>query len=175
MTDKERLIDYLYGEMTVEERAAFEEQLRINPSLKRELDQLSESRTFLAELPDVQPPAMIVPLRTSKKRWLKWGIAAGIAASIILLLDVLNFQIRTTEKGLALSFGEETSTPLKSQSFVALEDVRQLLKDQESAHQQDLERLDSVWQNRILAQEKENSKSNADPVCQLQKPAISRT
>ena len=63
MNQEEKLIDYLYGEMTAAEKRTFEQELQQNPALQKELEMLQESRDFLGDLPDVQPPATVVTFK----------------------------------------------------------------------------------------------------------------
>jgi predicted transcriptional regulator len=158
MNDKEKLIDYLNGEMDELEKSAFEQELVQNPALQRELEELQDSRDFLAELPDIEAPSKIIPLKSKPLRWKKWLAPIGIAASLLLLFDLFNFQINTTNNGWAITFGEDaqtTKTPATApNNYVTIEDVQQLLESREQAHRQDLLMMDSLWQKRLLAQEK---------------------
>lgn len=65
MNQEEKLIDYLYGEMTSAEKQAFEQKLQQNPALQKDLEALQESRIFLADLPEVQPPATVITLKVT--------------------------------------------------------------------------------------------------------------
>ena len=152
MNQEEKLIDYLYGEMTAAEKQAFEKELQQNPALRQELEALQESRIFLADLPEVQPPAMVITLKRKPLQWRKWAIPAGIAASLLLLLQVFGFQATTTENGLTFSFGTPIEKPVKTirpvSDNITLADVQQLIEKSELVHQQQLLLLDSIWQNR---------------------------
>jgi len=153
MNQEEKLIDYLYGEMTAAEKQAFEQELQLNPALQKELTALQESRTFLADLPEVQPPATVVTLKRKKWQWRQWAIPAGIAASLLLLLQLFNFQATTRENGLTFSFGtpkEKLITPTTEP--ITLAEVQQLIGKREIVHQQQLLLLDSIWQNRQMQQ-----------------------
>lgn len=157
MNTEEKLIDYLYGEMSAAEKAAFEEELQRNPELQKELAELQESRTFLADLPDVQPPATIVALKPKRLKWQRWAIPAGIAASLLILLELFNFQVVTTENGFAFSFGETKEQiqelPAEKPQYVTISEVQQLLESRAKAYQSDALLRDSIWQNRMNQQE----------------------
>lgn len=51
-TNISELIDYLYGDLTQMEKEAFEEKLRSNPELRKELDELSTARKGLSAIGD---------------------------------------------------------------------------------------------------------------------------
>ena len=152
MNQEEKLIDYLYGEMTPPEKQAFEQELQQNPTLQKELDALQESRRFLADLPEVQPPATVITLKRKPFQWRKWAIPASIAASLLLLLQVFDFRATTTANGLTFSFGkpiEKSVMPIPpTPDNITLAEVQQLVKKSELVHQQQLLLLDSIWQNR---------------------------
>ena len=152
MNQEEKLIDYLYGEMTSAEKQAFEQKLQQNPALQKDLEALQESRTFLADLPEVQPPATVITLKRAPFPWKRWAIPASIAASLLLLLQLFDFQATTTENGLTFSFGtpvEKPMTPILPPSDnITLAEVQQLIVKREAVHQQQSLLLDSIWQKR---------------------------
>lgn len=153
MNQEEKLIDYLYGEMTAAEQRAFEQELAQNPVLRKELEALQESRLFLADLPEVKPPATVVTLKRKPLKWRKWAIPAGIAASLLLLLQLFDFQATTTPNGLTFSFGTPIEKPvMPTPDNINLADVQQLIEKREAVHQEQLLLLDSIWQNRQLEQ-----------------------
>ena len=155
MNQEEKLIDYLYGEMTAAEKQAFEQELAQNPSLQKELEALQESRAFLSELPEVQPPATMVELKPNPSKWRKWIIPTGIAASLLILLELFSFQVVSTPNGLTFSFGEPMEKPaIKTPDYVTYAEVQQLLESKETAYRKDLLLRDSIWQNRIDQQDK---------------------
>lgn len=157
MNPEEKLIDYLYGEMNAFQQAAFEEELAQNPELQQELAELQASRSFLADLPDIQPPATIVSLKPKRLKWQRWAIPAGIAASLLILLELFNFQAVTTENGFAFSFGDTKEiakeNPIVAPQYVTIAEVQQLLESREKAYRADVLLRDSLWQNRMNTQE----------------------
>ena len=120
MNQEEKLIDYLYGEMTPAERWAFEQELQQHPTLQKELEDLQESRAFLSDLSDVQPPTPVVALRQKRRSWQKWAIPASIAASLLLLLQLFDFQVTKTENGLTFSFGKPMEKPITDEAKAEL-------------------------------------------------------
>ena len=100
MNQEEKLMDYLYGEMSASEKQAFEKELANNPTLKAALAELQGSREFLADLPDIQPTTKVVTLIAKKDNWRKWVIPLSMAASFLLLLKMIDFQAVKTRVGL---------------------------------------------------------------------------
>lgn len=153
---EEKLIDYLYGEMNATERCAFEQELQQNPSLQTELAALQASRDFLVDLPEVKPPALIVEYQPKISIWRKWIIPVGIAASLLLLLQLFDFQVNKTPNGIAFSFGslkeqkEAITKPIPE--YITVAAVEQLIDNRAAAHRKELLLLDSIWQARQAAQ-----------------------
>ncbi|MEM1121098.1 MAG: hypothetical protein AAGJ18_11670 [Bacteroidota bacterium] len=156
MNQEERLIDYLYGEMNAAEKAAFERELAQNPELQKELVELQDSRQFLVDLPDVPPPATILPLKTKQLSWRRWAIPVSIAAAFLLLLKIVDFQVVATENGIALSFGEPNEVTTKSSEnkpqYVTVGEMQQLLERQDKAYQKTALLRDSLWQRNMNQQ-----------------------
>jgi hypothetical protein len=100
--EETRMADYLLGQMTAEERQAFEEWLLVHPQAQSEFEQL---RTMLAELIDafpqeVQPPKHLrrnllqaaaslpspSPSRSARQTWWPWATTAVFASVAALLI-----------------------------------------------------------------------------------------
>lgn len=143
MSQETKLIDYLYGEMTPIEKQLFEEELANNPELQKELSALQGSRDFLADLSDVTPSVKVVALKPKPRRWLQWLVPVGIAASLLLLFKMVDFQSDTTEMP----------------NYITVTEVQQLLESQKIAHQKELLLMDSIWQNRMVQQEQTMQKN----------------
>lgn len=56
---EDRLMDYLYEELTDEESAAFEEELRHHPDLQAEVSAHRRTRSAFARLPEVEVPHLV--------------------------------------------------------------------------------------------------------------------
>ena len=157
MNQEEKLIDYLYGEMSETEKQAFEQELKNNPALKAELAALQEGRDLLSDLSDVQPPTKVVALKSKSVDWRKWAIPLSIAASFLLLLKIVDFQAVKTKNGFALSFGLEEQIeekqPLVTPNYATVAEVQQLMESREAAYRKELLARDSVWQARLEIQE----------------------
>jgi hypothetical protein len=130
---KQRMMDYLYGEMPPQEKASFEEELRDNPAWQEELDGLQQLRSALTSLEEVEKLAPVI-LSTQAKghgrlskdtiRWFKPVIA--VAASFILifmLAYVTDLHLQKMENGWYLSFGP-------APDLMNTEQVRQLIRDE---------------------------------------------
>lgn len=172
---KPDLIGYLYGELTEEERRAVEQWLRQHPEAQQELDELQETRSRIAHLPEVQPSAPMYSLpvaqtNVARRRWVSW---AGVAAAAILvLLVVLNTSITVSKQGMTIAFGQpilvETPAPTpvdnqqwKEQLTEALALNNALFEQQLDSIQQKLQQqlaqnqqvLLSRWQTQSVAQD----------------------
>lgn len=113
-------MDYLYGEMSDQERKEFEAFLEANPSAKAELEAFQEVRQHLPadDAPAASPPIMVMQPRqpAAPKRWLgrQW---LGVAAAVLLLLltfSWLQVRMEWTDHSMVLSFGE--ATPPKTEA-----------------------------------------------------------
>lgn len=157
MNQEEKLMDYLYGEMSAQEKEAFEQELKNNPALKAELDELQSSRDFLADLPDVQPVKKVVALQSKRGNWRKWAMPLSVAASFLLLLKIVDFHAVKTENGYNFSFGEVAQVsekqPIVSPNYVTVSEVQQLMESRDAAYRKALLARDSIWQIRLSAQE----------------------
>ena len=157
MNQEEKLMDYLYGEMTTSEKLAFEQELKNNPALKAELDALQGSRDFLADLPDIQPPTKVVTFKSRSVDWRKWAFPLSVAASFLLLLKIVDFQAVKTKNGFAFSFGQVEQIEEKqvsvSPNYATVAEVQALMENREVAYRQELLKRDSIWQVRLKMQE----------------------
>lgn len=91
--DRELLSAYIDNELTPTERAALEQRLRVEPSLRRELAELRTVRDLLREQPWVTPPrtftltpemAGVRRRRFSLSGW--WQPLSGLAALVLVIL-----------------------------------------------------------------------------------------
>lgn len=153
MDEKERLIDYLYGEMTETERREFEDLLSRDEELRVELNTLRQTRQQLAELPGIQPEATVVTIEAHRPGWAKWTWRAGTAVAVILLLALLNPRLEIGGNGLMLTLGN----PSVEKEEVKAENVLAGFQAQLDKRDRELERkllqLDTQWQNRLTERE----------------------
>ncbi len=164
--DNTRLLDYLYGEMSAAEKAAFGKELQNDEELAQELNELRGVQDALGSLEDkeVVPPSFIfndekpktVPFAQSDAfRWVG-SIAAGLA---ILLVSayVLNFHVATNESGVQLGFGQPQ---IASSNQVNKEDVQSWMKevmaDYDANTSAQLVSLEDKLTSKIDSQDQEN-------------------
>lgn len=111
----ERLVDFLYGEMTKQEEDEFLEQLEARPDLKEELSRLSALKRGLDRLESPEPPAMaIAAIKTAARQelerelavqpsWTAWlatlilkpQFGLGLAAMMVVAVGVYMLQQAT--------------------------------------------------------------------------------
>lgn len=107
-----KLMDYLYGEMSAQEKEDFEKELTQSPELQAELAEMQGTQEILQVEPEISPPQPLI-LDTSPKQGKIWTLPRGmlkIAASILILfLFAYLFQLKISlEHGaLSIRFGEE--------------------------------------------------------------------
>ncbi len=76
----EQLADYLAGEMTADERAAFEQQMRRDPALARQVQELRQTLGLVEQTWRVTSPASATPLvRRSWRPLLRYAAAIALA------------------------------------------------------------------------------------------------
>ncbi len=108
---RERLMDYLYDEMSEQERKEFEKHLENNPGLRDELKELKGTRSLLGKVSMEAPqqPDFNMPPKPNS-----WGassyVKTALAAAAALLVGVMMFafadlQFGQTEHGYYLTFG----------------------------------------------------------------------
>ncbi len=118
-----RLIDYLYGNLTQKEKDAFEEKLKADPELRKELDDLLIARKGLGSLGDqeVMDP-YVFQAGQNRSLWnnpvnrpvsiaLRYVVA--IAASLFIFLSIGYFTRASVQFGkgsVTLSFGERDNS-----------------------------------------------------------------
>lgn len=154
-----QMMDYLYGEMTGQERREYELWLDQNPEIRQEISELQTSRQWLADVEEVSPQPMLVDLAPKRVISLKWIYRAGAAAAVLLALWLFNFQIRTDRGGVILSFGHPDSIqqPEQTEPDVIPADVwEKVLAEQQLMLENKLVQMDSSWQNRLTAMQQEN-------------------
>lgn len=101
----EQLMDYLYGELSAQEKAAFEQQLQNDPKLQQELRDFQSTRTMLQQVEEMQPKATVVELKPKpvvSMRAVKWLSAA---AAVALLLLVGKPSMEVSSNGFMIAFG----------------------------------------------------------------------
>jgi hypothetical protein len=157
MNKQDRLMEYLYGEMSGEERAAFERELSCDPSLRDELEAMRRTREMLAGLPEVEPAARVLRISNPVSSWKRWGIRAGVAAAVLLLLLAFNARLEWTGRGLVFALGqpspERAAPEAGTDPDAMIAALGQLLERREQEMDARLQSLDSAWQHRLLRRE----------------------
>ena len=145
---KTQLIDYLYNEMSAEEKIAFEIKLKADPALKRELDELQGVRQVIqAEREVVMPVQTIQPMRKKKNGVHPMVLnLLAIAASLALLMIVgslSNFHVQKRDGQFVLGFGTNHSIeqPTTNPNFETMvgSQINQLRNDMELLISQKME------------------------------------
>lgn len=125
---RERLIAYLYGEMTEEESKSFVHLLESDATLREEFEELRGAREILAGWRVPEPTPSFVFLNETAGRpegaekWWKrfsflrgaggFGLGLATAAAAALILAFTGFRVERLDGGLAFRFGEEKQTGL---------------------------------------------------------------
>lgn len=114
---KEKLMDYLYGELSPEEQVAFENNLNAHPELLQELNELRNTRSQMAmKDKEVLDPFLVgqggnsmwVTARVFSNVLLKPAMGLAAAISLVLLIGyVTSLDISTQDGYLNVSFGKQ--------------------------------------------------------------------
>lgn len=140
MTEKEiknRLMDYLYGEMSAAEKNQFERDLKDHPEMQAELRELQDTRKLLGSKPIDVPPKKLLMLnlpdhtKTSYPRITKSVLAVAATLLItVFALSFVNMQVDQTEAGFHVSFGEPpASQPDQPEQQITEEEIYELISD----------------------------------------------
>ncbi|PHN04293.1 anti-sigma factor family protein [Flavilitoribacter nigricans] len=154
-----QMMDYLYGEMTDQDRREYELWLDQNPSVRQEIEEMQTSRQWLADVETVQPSPLLVELKPQTGISRAWLYRAGAAAAVLLALWMFNFQIRTDQGGVILSFGNpvlQQPQPVEETDAIPAAVWEKFLAEHQQKLEQQLLSMDSSWQNRMVAMQKEN-------------------
>lgn len=170
--DESTLIDYLYEELSQQEREQVHQYLEQNPGVKKELEELKEVRTIMGKLPDneVAEPTFIFDRNevvVVKRNILEssfFKTMASIAASIVLVILTgyfTNAHISYSDSTLNIGFGviEPVSTP----SEITKEEVRSWMQQTMAENNTDiLDKIDDVEDH--LSKKFNQHKSDQDNV-----------
>lgn len=115
-------MDYLYDEISEEEKSKLETYLENNPELREELDELKETRSLLQKMPEADPAQQLLVVEPRERTFAQWWqeaksllprsfigkTALAAAASLILFLfvgSVAQLHVDTSGDGVAVSMG----------------------------------------------------------------------
>ena len=114
------LLDYLYGEMSEQERKEFERKLQVDSKLQEEYKELAAIRDDLGKLKDkeiMEPFSAWGRPRTTqwwagshRRKIIVFRPVTAVAASLVILFMVgyfTNFSLSLTEDGFKLGFGQQ--------------------------------------------------------------------
>ncbi len=153
---RELLMDYLYEEITKEDKAKLERYLQSHPELQQELKELQATRSLLKKAPKMEENDKILAFKPKNRSFAEWwGQAYGllpystlgktvlaIAACIILAfigLSAANLHIHSSESGFSVNLGyahqrkPEPQTSHEHFSDVQKADIIQLIQHNDSA------------------------------------------
>ena len=133
MSNKEeiqnRMMDYLYDEMTPSEKKEFEKILEARPDLRKELNELRETAGLLASnpsaVPDYKPAFLTISNESENRRNNKIKTLfspavktlLGVAASILLILfgsSLAGLEMGQSEHGFYITFGQPPAQQIES-------------------------------------------------------------
>jgi len=119
---KSKLIDYLYDEMTEEERQEFKKILSESPDLQRDLKEMQSTRNLLQDEPGEIPHKDLLLINPetaeretnaeAKPKRISFYLKTAAAIAAVILLTVtsfafVNLQVQQTEHGVLISFGDQ--------------------------------------------------------------------
>lgn len=161
---KERMMAYLYDELSVQEKQAFEQEMEEHPDLKQELKELQQTRGLLgiAYHQKVSTPPIQQLLHQEKKGTnsnpFKW--VGSIAASLLIILFAAKFSglnISSNEYGTNISFNSNSND---NGDYIHKDQVKSMIDNSLVAYDQKLSKqLDerSNEQKELIHDELENS------------------
>lgn len=139
-------MDYLYDEMSDEQKKEFEKKLEENPGLKKEFEELRSTSEMLQAVPVETPSLKLVMMapegdqkektkESSNRNFLKKypGLTTVLAAAACLLIILMGaaftgLNVGQTEQGFYLTFGEAPDPqPEVIQQGLSEEEVRDMI------------------------------------------------
>ncbi|WP_234568890.1 anti-sigma factor family protein [Rhodohalobacter sp. 614A] len=143
---KNLFMDYLYDEMTDEQKAEFEKKLDKNPDLKKEFEELKSTNQLLQKVPMETPSLKLVMMapehdqkekikESSNKNFLKKypGLTTVLAAAACLLIILMGaaftgLNVGQTDQGFYMTFGEaQNLQPEIIQQGLSEQEVRDMI------------------------------------------------
>jgi len=146
------LMGYLYGEISEEERQKVEVWLAEHPEEEAELEQLRETRSWLATAPPAPPQKspLFVEESAPRRRFptLAWMSAA--AAVLLLLLVTIGTEVDFTGNGMQITFGK-TRTETITEDWQ--QELLQTLAEKDRAAEQRLDSMQHAMQQQLMQQQ----------------------
>jgi len=134
--DNNKIMDYLYGEMSESDQIQFEKEMDRNEALRKEVQSLKEVRSFLQEHKEEAIPSSTVVIENPSRvfRISKWW---AVAASLLLLLmagKILDFRVTAGDGQLVMGFGplEENKIVQPQEPELTVEQLEEILAELKS-------------------------------------------
>ena len=144
-----RLMDYLYDEMEPEERREFEEILRNDPDLQKELNEMQATRNLLQEDNDkIKPEKLLLiqpetvqsaekesPESSGPATFFVLKTVAAVAAAVLVTVAIFSFanlQITQTDSGTLISFGDSSqpvAEPADAEAFITEDEFYAMMNE----------------------------------------------
>ncbi len=162
-------MDYLYDEISDEDKTKLETYLELNPDLRNELKQLEQTRSVLQQMPDPDPAQQLLVMEPRERSFSQWWqqaknllpqsllgkTAFATAAGLILFFflgSLAQLHIGTAGSGVTISLGQnpatsETLSPEQADALVNQireENAAMLSEYAEAINQQNEEQLQQV-------------------------------
>ena len=145
------LMDYLYGEIDEDRRKELEQQIKDDPDLHRELEELQQTRMMMLKIPMREPARKRLTVRTEEQGFNRWlqdvrrvflphstagRTAIAIAALFLMtffLASVAKLQVSAHENGWAVTFGSEPPVIQQGVDTEMLDEIIVLLRQENLA------------------------------------------
>lgn len=148
--NRDKIMDYLYGEMEQSERLEFEKILTNDHNLQAELQGFKQIRSFLGESKDLipQPINMVVKTTSTPRRISPWWAVAASLLVLMLAGKILDFRIESHESHLVIGFGpmemdHENLHTDTDEKYASLQNSIESLRNQLASQQIPSELLES--------------------------------
>jgi len=167
--DETKIVDYLYGNLSVEEMQKMQEAISKDEKLKMEIEEISQVMGFVGKLEDREVDVPTFVFENEEKKNLtffqtdafKW--VSSIAAGLLLLLIsayVTGFHLSKSSNGVVLGFANENQS-----SGISKEEVRDIMQEVLTQYNQNQDKklaaLETKLSSDIEASKEENMSSIA--------------
>ena len=149
-TARELLMDYLYDEISAADRKKLEAYMEENPDMRKELSELSETRSLLQQAPEVTPRNEITIVETGSESestpssrikqlipssvWMRRALAAAACIALMLVsAAVADVHMQSTQSGFAIYFGGSPSPQVQGLSDAQTEAIVEQMKQENAA------------------------------------------
>jgi hypothetical protein len=155
---KERIIDYLYGEMTKVEKKEFEKEIKKSDELRNKVEELKGLRFFFNEFKDGEEPEFYLDRATiynnisSKDSALDLhripllGKAAIVLVAFFLVLSIMRTTVVVNDDGFKITFGTsvtETSGEKTAgiDNQMIIDEIKKYIDDKDNAQKEHVGQL----------------------------------